>query len=159
MRFDKICNINWDFIFVISYLSMLRFLNTCHRDYLDELFWTFQLTRRSVTWRGIRWVSPSLCPENPGPEKPSPPSTSWSISPSPGALTSTSSSRGYSSVSCLQDYYYTSTRTGLASVFLCWKKEPSFLIFGVKFKKCMLYCIKSIKFELYKYMYYKYWLS
>lgn len=110
MRFDTICNNNWDFIIVLSYLSMLRYWNTCHCGNVEELRWTFQLTRRSVTWRSTRWASPSSCPENPGLEKPSPPSISWSIWPSPGALTSTSSSRGYSSVSFLQDYYYPSTR-------------------------------------------------
>lgn len=111
MRFDKICNINWESIIVLSYLSMLRYWNTCHCGNVDELLWTFQLTRHSVTWRSTRWVSPSSCLENPGPEKPSPPSISWSIWPSPGALTSTSSSRGYSSVSFLQDFYYPSTCT------------------------------------------------
>lgn len=98
-------------------MSMLRYWNTCHLGNLDELLWTFQLTRRSVIWRWTKWVSPSLCPENPAPEKPSPPSTSWSISPSPGALTSTSSSRGYSSVSCLQNHYYICTRIHNESSF------------------------------------------
>lgn len=126
-------------------MSMLRYWNTCHLGNLDELLWTFQLTRRSVIWRWTKWVSPSLCPENPAPEKPSPPSTSWSISPSPGVLTSTSSSRGYSSVSCLQNHYYICTRIHNESSFneILWIMYQ-LLCQELDFSPCALFFIQLI---------------